>query len=101
MLSLLLFLVMIKFSWDAPTSGPAPISYRLCINPTTVPVTVPTVCTVAAIAPGTATEKSIDLDVSKVWYAKVVSINQFGESDGSNQVVVGKPMPPANFSGSL
>lgn len=91
---------MIKFAWDAPTSGPVPTSYRLCINQVIVPANVPAVCTASAVVIG-ATEKSVDLDVTKVWYARVVSVNSFGESIGSDQVILGKPLPPQNLTGSL
>lgn len=92
---LLLFATLIKFNW-APSPGPAPVaSYKLCIGLT------PGACTTTASVAAPATEKVVDLDVSKVWYATVRAVNPFGESDPSGQVIVGKPLPPAALNGSL
>jgi len=91
----LLFATLIRFSWTA-SPPPVPVdSYKVCIG------TTPGACTVTASvnAPGTVVD--VDLDVSKVWYAVVTGVNAFGVSDGSNQVVVGKPLAPTNFSGAL
>ena len=87
------FAALIKFTWLA-SAGPAPVdSYKLCIG------TTPGVCTVQTSA--TATEKTIDLDIGQVWYATVRAVNQYGESDPSGQVIVGKPQAPLGLGGKL
>lgn len=92
-MNFLLFFTLIRFAWLA-APGPAPVdSYKLCIG------TSPGACTVTATAPGTSAD--VDLDINQVWYAQVKAVNQYGESLGSNQVVVGFPQAPTGLSGKL
>lgn len=90
-----LFGAIIKFTWTAPAQPPNVATYKVCAD------VVPGGCaqTVTVNAPNTTAQ--IDLDLSKVWYAFVKASNEFGDSAGSTQVVVGKPQPPAGLAGSL
>lgn len=93
MLTLFFYGLLIRFSWLA-SPGPAPVdAYKVCIGQT------PGSCSVTANVNSPATQLDVDLDVSKVWYATVAAVNEFGESSGSNQVVVGKPLAPTGLAG--
>lgn len=94
MMTALLFFLLIRFKWTAPPMPPPVDSYKLCIGQT------PGTCTVTANANGSTTQLDVELDVTKVWYAVVGAVNAYGTSDGSNQVVVGKPFPPTALIGS-
>lgn len=84
----------ITFNWNAPI-GSAPVnSYKLCA----AEVAGGCSSTVSVNAP-TTTVTTI-LDISKVWYAYVTAINSFGESERSNQVVLGEPRAPTGLTGT-
>lgn len=95
MITILLFATLIKFTWIASSGPVQPTSYKLCIGAT------PGSCTTTATVPASVLEKEIDLNVAVVQYATVKAVNEFGESEGSNQVVVGKPSAPAGLTGRL
>lgn len=83
--------VLIHFAWDAPVGGGPVESYKLCVGDKSLE------CDRTVLS--TATDVSVDLDVSKVWYAHVKAVNQFGESPPSNEVIVGKPHAPKGLVG--
>ena len=95
MIDLLLFALLIRFTWQPPAVNAPPVdSYKVCIG------TTPGTCTVSGNVNSPNTQVDVDLDVSKVWYAVVTGKNVYGTSDGSNQVVLGKPFVVQGLTGS-
>lgn len=95
LVKLALYFALIKFTWTAPSGPAVPTSYKLCIGAS------PGQCTTSKTVAAPALETTIDMNVSTVQYVTVTASNQYGDSDASNQVVVGKPLAPGALTGSL
>ncbi len=84
MFGLLVFGVLLKFSWQVPTTGAPPQGYRVLIGTTPGNYT-------QTIDVGNVLTKDIDVNVDTVKYVSVEAYNQYGTSGPSQEVVLGKP----------